>query len=240
MPPVPLRGDERLESEMKLNEMNKSPVCERASELISVLYGEASDREQREFELHMQQCGSCRAEFGAFAQVRESVHDWRDEALAGFVVSEMPGPTRSRKSAVAALRQFFDLSPLWMKGGVGFAAVVFCVLVGFAVMRLGGAEHPPQVAMGNPGAGYTKEDVERAVQEALAKERAQRAVRPGQEVVARSPSPTSSNVGSPNVAKAERKSRRPFSRAEREQLAADLRLLADDEREMYLWAEPNQ
>ncbi len=126
---------------MKMNEMDNSPVCERASELIAVLYGEATDRERREFELHVQQCGNCRAEFGAFAQVRESIRDWRDEALAGFVASEVATPVPARKSAVVALRQFLDLSPLWMKGAVGFAAVVFCVLVVLAVMRAGATDH---------------------------------------------------------------------------------------------------
>ena len=220
---------------MKVNEMDNSPVCERASELIAVLYGEASDGERREFELHVQQCGSCRAEFGAFAQVRESIRDWRDEALAGFVASDVTAPVPARKSAVAALRQFFDLSPLWMKGAVGFAAVVFCVLAVLAVMRLGATDRGPQIATGNANAGYTKQDLDRAVQEALAKEREQRVVQPAPVIVAESPKPES-----PKAAKAEPKSRRPFSRAEREQLAADLRLLGDDERDMYLWAEPNQ
>ena len=220
---------------MKVNEMDNSPVCERASELIAVLYGEASDRERREFELHVQQCGNCRAEFGAFAQVRESIRDWRDEALAGFVASDVTAPVPARKSAVAALRQFFDLSPLWMKGAVGFAAVVFCVLAVLAVMRLGATDRGPQIATGNANAGYTKQDLDRAVQEALAKEREQRVVQPAPVIVAELPKPESTKA-----AKAVPKSRRPFSRAEREQLAADLRLLGDDERDMYLWAEPNQ
>ena len=54
-----------------MKEMDNSPVCEHASELISVLYGEASERERRDFQVHLQQCVACRAEFGAFGQVRE-------------------------------------------------------------------------------------------------------------------------------------------------------------------------
>ena len=228
---------------MKVNEMDNSPVCQRANDLLAVLYGEASDRERREFEFHMQQCGSCRAEFAAFGQVRESVRDWRDEALAGFVASPTPAlaPANapSRKSAVAALRQFFDLSPLWMKGAVGFAALVFCVVAVLAVMKTGPASVNSQTAV-KSDAIYTKQDVDRAVQEALAQERDQRVAEPQQTVVAGSPAPKSSEVVSPIAAKVERKSRRPFSRAEREQLAADLRLLGDDARDSYLWAEPKQ
>jgi anti-sigma factor RsiW len=219
---------------MKMNEINNSPVCERAAELIAVLYGEATERERRDFQLHMQQCSNCRAEFAAFGQVRESIRDWRDEALAGFVTAEVSVAPPARKSTLAALRQFFALSPLWMKGAVGFAAVVFCALAVLAVMQLGATDQKPQIATENSGASYTKQDVERAVQEALAKEREQRVVQPKPPIVAESPAPKSSNI-----AKREPRSRRPFSQAEREQLAADLRLLSDNELDSYLWAEPN-
>jgi anti-sigma factor RsiW len=205
---------------MKMNEVDHSPTCERAEDLLSVLYGEAGEPERRDFEVHLQQCGNCRAEFAAFAQVRESIGEWRDEALSGFV-SAHAAPVTKRKSALAAWRQFFDLSPLWLKGAVGFAAVVFCVLAALAVFRP--AEQPPQVAERNPEASYTKDDVERAVQEALAKEREQRVADRAPIVVAESPTPKN-----PHIAKSERKARRPFSKAERDQLAADLRLLAND------------
>ena len=203
-----------------MNEMDHSSTCERADELVSVLYGEASERERRDFELHMQQCNNCRAEFAAFAQVRESIGEWRDEALSGFVSAHV-APMPVRKSALAAWRQFFDLSPLWLKGAVGLAAVVFCVLAALAVVRLKPADGPVQVATGNPDAVYTKQDVDRAVQEALAKqEREQQIVAPKPDIVVESPTPRSSNV-----AKSEPRARRPFSKAERDQLAADLRLL---------------
>jgi hypothetical protein len=216
----------------KMNEINNSPACERAGDLIAVLYREATEREQRDFELHTQQCASCRAEFAGFGLVRESIRDWRDEALAGFVSSQQTAPAPTRKSAMAALRQFFDLSPLWMKGAVGFAAVVFCLLAVLSLARLGASDRNPQVATEN---GYTKEDVDRAVQAALsAKEREQQVVQPTPPALVESPAPKTANV-----AKRKTKSQRPFSRAEREQLAAELRLLSDDEVDMYLWAEPN-
>ena len=213
---------------MKMNEINNSPVCERAGDLIAVLYGEASERERRDFELHTQQCGSCRAELAGLGLVRESIRDWRDEALAGFV-STQAVPAPSRKSAVAAWRQFFDLSPLWMKGAVGFAAVVLCVLAVFALVQLRPGGRNPQTASGS---SYTKEDIDRAVQEAVAKEREQQIAPPSSPVVVEAPAPKH-----PNAAKRQPKLRRPFSRSEREQLAAELRLLSDDD--IYLWAEPN-
>ena len=39
-----------------MNEMNNSPNCERASDLIAFLYNEADERERRDFELHLNEC----------------------------------------------------------------------------------------------------------------------------------------------------------------------------------------
>src|SRR5262245_53684375 len=114
-----------------MNETMNSPSCERAPDLVSFLYQEMDERETREFRLHLQQCSHCRGEAAALGVVRESITTWRDEALAGFV--SMPVTTKTKKSAMAALRQFFDLSPLWLKGAAAFAMVAFCVLAALAV-----------------------------------------------------------------------------------------------------------
>jgi anti-sigma factor RsiW len=209
--------------DLEMKETDISSACERADELVSVLYGEASERETRDFELHLKQCAGCRAEFAAFAQVRESVAEWRDEALTGFVSSQSAMPVSVvKKSAVVALRQFFDLSPSWLKGAVGFAAVVFCVLAALAMFRP--RPEVPQVATVDPHAVYTQADVDRAVQQALAKQEEQRLVAPNPRVLESPPNKST-------VAKRGRRpeAQRPFSRAEREQLAADLRLLSGDD-----------
>lgn len=199
-----------------------SKDCERAGDLVSVLYGEATEREQRDFELHLKQCENCRAEFASLAQVREAIGEWRDEALTGFVSSPVVAAP-PRKSAIAALRQFFDLSPLWLKGAVGFAVVVFCALLVLAAMRLPPAPEIPRVATGNPDLIYTQQDLDRAVQAALTK------TKPEERLVA--VKPKIKNVKEQTVPAA----RRPFSRAEREQLAAELRLLSvSDESDLDL------
>ena len=208
-----------------MNERQNSPACERASDLIAFLYGEADEGETRDFQLHLQQCSSCREEVASFGVVRESITAWRDEALAGFVST--PVATRPQtKSALAALRQFLDLSPLWLKGATALAAVTFCALAGLALFRNDRA--PVQSTNMNPGAVYTEQDVTRIVKEALAK---QESVKPAVEtpshvevaIVAPKPGPKSSRVSSPQSAK----SQRPLSKAEREQLAAELRLLSN-------------
>ena len=201
-----------------------SSTCERGDELVSLLYGEASERETRDFELHLKQCAGCRAEFAAFANVRESIGEWRDEALSGFVSSQTVAALPVRKSALAALRQFFDLSPLWLKGAVGFAAVVFCVLAALAVFRP--KPEAPKIATVDQDAVYTQADVDRAVQQALAKQDEQRIVPPKPMVVIESGSTNNSTVARRGR---RTEAQRPFSRAEREQLAADLRLLSGDD-----------
>src|SRR5215216_5622034 len=138
-------------------------TCERASDLMAFLYHEMDERETREFRLHLQHCGQCREEAGSLGIVRESIIAWRDEALAGFVST--PVTTRPRKSAVAALRQFFDLSPLWLKGATAVAMVAFFVLIGLVVVKL----QPHNAPVISTNAKYTEQDVDRIVKEALAK-----------------------------------------------------------------------
>ena len=208
-----------------MKEMNNSPGCERASDLIAFLYGEADEREAREFQVHLQECNECRTEVASFGVVRESITAWRDEALAGFVSTPLAAqPTR--KSALTALRQFFDLSPLWLKGATALAAVALCVLTGFAFINSNN-DAPVAKTEEKPATTYTAEDVDRIVREALAKQAQQPvAPAPGTLVKTETPKPKSSRASrSSQFAK----SRRPLSRAEREQLAADLRLLSPRE-----------
>lgn len=200
--------------------MKNSSTCERASDLIAFVYNEASESEARDFELHMKQCGNCRDEVASFGLVRESITAWKHEALSGFV----PASPATRKSALAALRQFFDLSPLWLKGATAFAVVAFCVLAALAIVRLQTPQPPLTIA--SSGTVYTEQDVNRIVKEALAKQEKTKSPIEAPAVIVNSPQPPRTSerrIAEPShVAK----SRRPLSRAEREQLAADLRLLS--------------
>ena len=196
--------------------------CERATDLMAFLYHEMDEREMREFRLHLQQCTSCREEAASLGVVRESIIAWRDEALAGFVST--PVTTKPRKSALAALRQFFDLSPLWLKGATAFAMVAFFVLVGLAVVKL----KTNNVPVISTNVKYTEQDVELIVKEALAQQE-----KPRETVaIVESLKPKKSKVSTPSQLA---KSRRPLSRAERDQLAADLRLLStSDDSSLHL------
>jgi anti-sigma factor RsiW len=210
-----------------MNERQNSPTCERASDLIAFLYGEADEREARDFQLHLQQCTSCREELGSFGVVRESVTAWRDEALAGFVST--PVAAQSRKSALAALRQFFDLSPLWLKGATAFAALTFCVLAGLVLFR--NNDNHVSSTKTNPGAVYSEEDVNRMLGQARAQ---QASVKPPVQPPVRvmKPKPKISRVSSSTEFA---KKQRPLSKTERDQLAAELRLLSSgDDASLHL------
>jgi putative zinc finger protein len=198
----------------------KETTCERAPDLMAFLYQEMDERETREFRLHLQQCNSCCQEVTSLAVVRESITTWRDEALAGFVST--PVTPKPGKSAIAALRQFFDLSPLWLKGATAFAMVAFFVVAALALVKLQTTKVPTTA---NADVKYTEQDVDRFVKEALAKQdNKNKSVEPV--AVVESPRPKTSKV-SPRSQLA--KNRRPLSKAEREQLAADLRLLSTQE-----------
>jgi len=191
-----------------------SPACERSSDLMAFLYHEMDASETREFESHLRDCLNCRDEAASFGLVRESISAWRDEVLTGFVPSTA---TPTRRSAVAAFRQFFDLSPLWLKGAAAFAVLTFCVLAALAFVNLRKEEARTEVA-------YTQQDVDRLVKEALAKQQTPPVEKAPETVVAANPQPQRKPVNKPIS-----RNRRPLSRDERQQLAADLRLLASDD-----------
>ena len=187
---------------------------------MAFIYKEMDASESREFESHLHLCANCREEAASFGVVRESIVAWRDEVLTGFVPS---AATPTKRSAIAAFRQFFDLSPLWLKGAAAFAVLTFCVLAGLLYVNL---KNEPKMT----GAVYTQQDVDRLVKEAVAQQQQKTTPveKPSDSTVATLNPPASEpkkTIKQPAAAK----NRRPLSRAEREQLAADLRLLPTDD-----------
>src|SRR6478672_2903461 len=112
--------------EVDMQNGNERPICHRAEDLVTYLYGEATAEEARDFAGHMQQCDACRTEFNVFNQVHESIVTWRNEALGTIasteaardnarVVSSEVVQSGRRLPALAALREFFSVSPLWLR-----------------------------------------------------------------------------------------------------------------------------
>jgi len=216
-----------------------APSCGHENDLVSFLYGELSDSEKKLFESHMHACRLCQMQTGELNSIRESVAAWRDESLgrAAVTVSETSRlANQPRSSALAAFRAFFDLSPFWMKGAFGFAAILFCILTVLAVARLRNA---PEVTVTNASSqAYSQQELKALVEKGVQEELARREVAEKPLTASQAPAAAKDKTRRPRsrsllgqsneVAANARygKARRPLSKLEREELAADLRLLS--------------
>jgi anti-sigma factor RsiW len=123
----------------------RSRGCDRTEELVTYLYGEAAPSEAKAFRQHLAGCAVCRDEMAALGGVREMVGEWRAEALGAlpslgidesFANNATVQTAYPRKrSAIAALREFFSLSPLWLQAGAVAATLVFCALAALTLAR---------------------------------------------------------------------------------------------------------
>lgn len=218
-----------------MNEANNFRVCERADDLISFLYDELSEREARSFEQHRRDCRTCDSEIKSFGAVRQSILAWRDQSLG---LADPHSQTKNaisafvpenNRSALAAIRGFIALSPWWMKGATAVATVLFCALAGLAIVGL--LKNPPPSVLSQAETNRRiDEEVNRRVKDQMA---AFRENRVGSPVTKPEQPPTKvATVGDrqrPLHIPASQKMRKPLTRAEREQLAADLRLALDED-----------
>lgn len=220
-----------------MREMN-TPTCGRESDLVGFLYGELNEVESLAFQRHLNDCATCDTELVGFGAVRESVVAWRNESLARVGLPAQiadSSPTvaaQARPSASAALREFFNLSPLWMKGAVAFAAILLCVFAGLAVARLQVKQQPTAV-INLPARTQSTEEVNALVDRRV-KEELKR-IKDSEQLT--NPPITAKNSAPINTREriaprssvetaSNHSARRPLSKTEREQLAADLRLVA--------------
>jgi hypothetical protein len=131
-----------------MNETTKMNNCERAGELVAYFYGEASPAERAGFDSHLARCEACRDELAAFAEVREAVGHWRAQILSNapaLSFADTPTPEARLetvrvaavppRSALAALREFFTLSPVWLRAGMVAATLAVCALVALAAVN---------------------------------------------------------------------------------------------------------
>jgi len=184
--------------------------------------------------------------------VHESIETWRNEALgASFkgaaipaTVALEPAPAirpERRLSALAALREFFTVSPLWLRGATTVAALLLCVLGIMMVARL--SRRPAEIATaGNHEEMYTRQQLDEAVNNARKAAELSRQPDTSTPIVATKVKPKSETNRVQFVASQQSKNLRPqrLSRQEREQLAADLRLTPSVDEEEMLLAFPDQ
>ena len=88
--------------------INERPVCHRAEDLVTYLYGEANTADAQDFAAHLQQCDACRAEFAVFNQVHDSIVLWRNEALGAAPVRQ----ASMRESRITRVRCIPKLSQI--------------------------------------------------------------------------------------------------------------------------------
>jgi anti-sigma factor RsiW len=232
---------------------NERPVCHRGEDLVTYLYGEANEAESRDFADHLQQCDACRVEFAVFHQVHDSILVWRNEALGSAfspavtetaVASSRFVQHERKLSAIEALREFFKVSPLWLRGATAFAALLLCLLGVVAISRLW--NKPVQLAKNDKEPKYSQQQFDQAVQKQVDDRLAQlsAAKNPPKVVEIATPDKSKNNQAQVAINRVQPKTQRPrgLSRQEREQLAADLRLIPRDEDELpfVLSDEPNQ
>jgi hypothetical protein len=222
-----------------MQEMN-AQNCGREKDLVAFLYGELNDTEKKSFESHMHSCRLCQVQTSEFRSIRESVVAWRDESIGNASVTAPATslfPNQDKVSALAALRAFFDLSPLWLKGAIAFAAMLLCVFSVLAMLQLRSAPAITTQEVNNKG--YSQQDLnallEERVQNELARRKASEQLPPAsaqasievKNKLVRARSLHLLSLGNEVAANSRNgKARRPLSKAEREQLAADLRLVS--------------
>lgn len=170
--------------------------CGRGEELVAYLYGEATKEEAGLFRKHLEACAVCREELTAFGGMREGLSAWRAEALGSVPALNIAGAfapagavrpdVSRRRSARAALREFFALSPLWLRAGAFAATLALCALVALTLaraevrwgpdglaFRAGATEKVVKEQVPAPArAGYTDEQVNAIVARRVAEETA--------------------------------------------------------------------
>ena len=236
--------------------MNERPVCHRSEDLVTYLYNEASAADARDFAGHVEACEACHAELAVFNQVHESILLWRNEALgAAFSPALQAAPVAAEANdsrqvvrharklpALAALREFFNVSPLWLRGATAIAALLLCVLAVLTISRL--SQRQPQVT-NTEAQVHSQQEFDRAVQmgvdEKVAKLNRQNSAKKSDAVANDKLNAPESRT---HIAVNRTQPReRGLTRAEREQLLADLRLTPgrDEEELPFVFPdEPNQ
>jgi hypothetical protein len=248
----------RTRGSLKMQNVNERPLCHRAEDLVTYLYGEAGGAEAADFADHMRLCDACRAEFNVFRQVHESIFEWRTQALGigsltepaavftpsnAETVAALAGNRRTL-SAIAAVREFFSVAPVWLRGATALAVLCLCALIALSTWRLWQQPAPN----GGSEAEYTKKQLDDAVAQRVKQkvDEIQPVQNPSGPILAGvndglPPAPVRKPVLVRRQLAVARVPR--LTRQEREQLAADLRLIPsrdEDELPFVLSDEPEE
>src|SRR5262249_41739077 len=112
----------------KLNSMND---CGRKEDLVTYLYSEANTSDRASFELHLDDCDSCRDELTDFGRVRDDLGAWQlGLAPRAEVIL--------RRSRLDLLRELIGTFPVWVRGAAlaGMVAAMLLVAMSIAGTRI--------------------------------------------------------------------------------------------------------
>ncbi|MCU1264800.1 MAG: hypothetical protein JWM21_1118 [Acidobacteria bacterium] len=227
-------------------------ICDRNDDLIAFLYHELDEKGARNFQRHLLECVRCERDLASFGEIRESILTWREASLgAASSIEAMNGRQSAfaeavvaraprHPSALAAIREFFSLSPMWMKGAAVFASLLFCLCAALAIVYVKGRD---SVVVQSPSDKiYSRQELDTEVARALQikteesrnAQNDQAAKAPVKAVDSALPKKRSSgsrHLEPAGYAVTTKGLRKPLTRQERRELAADLGLLVslDDE-----------
>ena len=121
--------------------------CDFKETLVAVLYGEATTAEERELNIHLENCTVCREESASFGIIRTSVADWRKADFDFLPTPQLILPHKSKETAAwqpeklswsGQLRDFFLPNNKSLQGAGAFAAFAVCFVIiaifGYAVL----------------------------------------------------------------------------------------------------------
>jgi len=213
-----------------MRELVESNVCERENELVAFLYGELSQVEARKFERHMQECDACKTEYSSFGSIHQSIVAWRDQSL-GVRPASLVVPAGKGASVWAAFREFFTLAPFWVKGATALATVLFCMSLTLGVFHL--VKAPKKEVAFVPQQNENEKQLRNQISDLKSQLLSLHESQQANQKPAPSLQPVTDRKARTVVPKAEyANARRPLTRRERMELAADLRLVSandDDE-----------
>ena len=150
---------------------------------------------------------------------------------------------RAKPSAIAALREFFTLSPMWMKAATAFASILFCVCAVLAIGYMKGR----QPATAKNDKVYSEKEFQVRLAAELQNRRIETPPPSGSGLSSAENHPQKNKMAkrpviSPGSEDAKvRNPRRPFTRQERQELATDLRLVSSkDDDDLDLTTDSNR
>lgn len=130
---------------MQTNSSNKSgDKCERHEELLDYLYEEMSSQQVAAYSQHLDSCATCATELEGLRRLRNDLRVW-DVVTAPSLEIVIP------RSPWQALKECFQLFPLWGRGAFALSAAAAALLMAFGAFSLmRGTTAPAQIVAAPP------------------------------------------------------------------------------------------